>query len=410
MNLRRNASRGLLVVGQVILVLLFFEAGFRIVYEDPFNNLADNPGGGVDLNVYELERLNSSEASELVVFMGASSMGGGLPGGGGYPIQEKELTPAILEDEFGIPTVNLAKPVQISIDLVHGAEAIAPMHPKAVVLYFGHNDEAEIVWAFGQHPASSRSVRFRPARIIEIEDKPFQRRVSLFHQLEATAVQHSYLVFWLHRRIFADRRLGWYPHMSNEEFQRLYTISTEMTKSNLKNIISIFKEEDVPVIFMTVISDIPYSCGHTFYCDEIKGCGDAIFFEENTAWFSPCDILNEGHELLTKGQRARALHLLKLGASYVKDAEHHQAATPFVNNMIRELAEEHDVILVDTEKYFDELFVKGEVEYGCDMFGNPEYDFCDQVHPNAQTHRAMAELLAPVLTTLINESKEASST
>ncbi len=389
MEFRSIVTRLILIVGVIVFSLLLIEGGFRVAYwgspiKAPEWMATPRYAPGELPQPFTPDEV--LKIPDSVIFLGASSMAGS------YPIEQEELVHSIIERELGIPTINHPLPGSGSRDLVAYARAAAPLHPKAVVIYFGHNDETRLTFEITRHPGSSRLIELVPT---EVTLHP------AINKIEASIILKSYLAYWLYSHSSTmGKRFRWYPSMSLDDYNILRTLSTNVTRGNFLQIRDCLEQEGVHLVLMTVLTNVQTDYGNMTPRDIKPECGGTIYFK-NASRLSSCEIVEQGRQALAQGNREEGLRLLRNGMAYAKIGNYNPVgATPCVNNMIRTLAEEHDIILVDTEKHFDEIFIKGEVEYGCDMFGNPKERFCDSLHPNAKSHRVMAELLAPVLSQL----------
>ncbi len=354
---------GLLLRGLAVaaLVLLIVEGGLRLVFGSPSPSirvtmgLADHESflvrdGDRVRTTYQAPVVGSfavDPGGPRVAVLGASSVHGGTPGNGisADDMWQMEF-PALLEQITGIPTLNLGQPATSSGYLVSILEELLEYPVSVVVVYAGH---CELGNAYFEK-------RYRGLRGIAIQGHPWLERSQLFVQMRrvlqgsvpATAATDS----------IPD------PPLSSREVE---TIETEF-RANLERIVALGRGAGVRLVLVSPACDLTYP----------------PVFSSGPRGQANYERWQEGMSLrATHPQRARSL------LEEARDASLRPVrASTRIEAITREVGEQEGVRLV----------VAGRSLPQDDHGSIPApWLFADELHFTLDGHRAMAELLAPVI-------------
>jgi len=288
----------------------------------------------------------SATGSGRVAFVGGSSVHGGL---GDLPLQSE--FPARVGRLTAAKALNLGQPGLDSHDLARLVEELLAFELDGVVLYTGHNDFGN-AYFLARYGDVSGGVQARLFELLE----GFQ----LFVQL---------------RRGVTGWEGGRGKVLGVEEVTGLAALGPEQVavtlrylEANLRRIAWLCDQAEVPLAMVVPVSDVTRP-------PLANGCDDAACAE---------DLYREGNELRGRDPSAAA-GLLRRARDL--DAVPLRAPTA-AQQLVRDVAVEVGAVLVDAES---------ELPRASDFDGVKPRLFGDPVHLSGFGHKALGELLAPVV-------------
>jgi hypothetical protein len=299
-----------------------------------------------------------SGGKKLVLALGASSVVG-------FPIGERETIANFMRRRFdaarpGVYFVrSLARPCKGSFYVRQCAERALAAGPSALVVYSGHNDFSGHL---GRFPELSVWMERSGWRLVEVERRLAHTR------------------FWSLLSPSGAKPLtpGTDPGASLSEAQaeRASRVILENYLRNLTELIEVADRHDVPVVLVTLVSNLHEFPRPQARWDEALELSSA----EDRDLERGLDDFALGIRLYRDSRFEAALEAFRSA----RDARPGPRAPSMLNDAIRRTASMYaNAHLVDFEHQLEALAVREGI--GCNFFGSEAY--CDGLHPNPRTNR-----------------------
>jgi lysophospholipase L1-like esterase len=318
----------------------------------------------------------SAHGKKLVLAFGGSSVVG-------FPFGDSETFAMFLRLQLGsaqpgaYSVRSLARPCKGSFYVSQCAMKALAASPAALVVYSGHNDFSGHRGRFPELPIwMERSGWW----LIEIERQLARTRfwslLSPFGRLPITAKNDP----------------G--ASLSEADVVRMNRVILENFVRNVSELITAAEERGVPVLLVTVVSNLyefPYP--HDRWEEAIEQ-SSAPGGESQPGL---ADFV-QGTRLFRDSRFDEALRAFRRA----RDARPGPRAPGMLNDAIREIAPLHaNAHLVDIERQLESL--AGTEGIGCNFFGTEAY--CDGVHPNPRTNRLIGFAAADAVLEITSESR-----
>lgn len=288
-------------------------------------------------------------ADPRVAVLGASSVHGG---GGEVPLDAradswKREFPALLEQDTGLPVLNLGTAGASSGDLLALLEQAADFTVDVLVLYTGHCDVGNAYF----------ERRYRGLDGLTVRAHPWLERSQLF-------VQYRRLLAPIRERIRGGDPSAEQPPLTHEEIRLIH----RDLRGNLRSIASLCERRHTRLVMVPPVCDLTFP--------PVYGAGP-----EGAETY---DLWERGMELRQTDPEGAARLLEEARDRSMRPTR----AFTSVGRIVREVAQQRDVTLVDAHAQLPR-----------DAHGSvlAPWLFIDELHFSERGHAAMARMLAPVV-------------